>query len=80
MTTTGTTAELVPGDDEASLVPGFLRPWLSAARERRRRARLRATLHDLPDRALRDIGICRAEIEYFVLNGSDEGIDPRRRT
>ena len=62
----------------AELAPAFLKRWCSALQERRTRAKLRAALHALSDRHLRDIGIARGEIEYLTLNGTDERIDPRR--
>jgi uncharacterized protein YjiS (DUF1127 family) len=37
-----------------------------ALQERRKRARLRATLDGLHDRELRNIGISRGEIDYIV--------------
>jgi uncharacterized protein YjiS (DUF1127 family) len=43
-------------------------------RERRKRQSLRATLCDLSDRELLDIGTTRGEIDYVV---SNRGIDPR---
>jgi uncharacterized protein YjiS (DUF1127 family) len=54
----------------------FRRCW-SALQERRKRARLRATLYGLADRDLKDIGIAWSEIEHLALNGTDERIDPR---
>jgi uncharacterized protein YjiS (DUF1127 family) len=54
------------------------RCW-TALQERRKRARLRATLYALPDRALRDIGVSWSEIEHLALNGTDERVDPRGR-
>jgi uncharacterized protein YjiS (DUF1127 family) len=45
-----------------------------AFQERRKRQRLRATLCDLSDRELMDIGTTRGEIDYVA---SNRGIDPR---
>jgi uncharacterized protein YjiS (DUF1127 family) len=45
-----------------------------AFQERRKRERLRATLCDLSDRELMDIGTTRGEIDYVA---SNRGIDPR---
>jgi uncharacterized protein YjiS (DUF1127 family) len=50
-------------------------PDWGAFQERRKRQRLRATLYDLSDRELMDIGTTRGEIDYIALNRS---IDPRR--
>jgi uncharacterized protein YjiS (DUF1127 family) len=49
------------------------RYW-GAFQERRKRQRLRATLCDLSDRELMDIGTTRGEIDYVA---SNRGIDPR---
>jgi uncharacterized protein YjiS (DUF1127 family) len=49
-----------------SAVAGFLRKRWSAYRERRERARAKAILYAMPDRELKDIGICRGEIEYHM--------------
>ena len=51
----------------------FKRYW-AAFQERRERQRLRATLCDLSDRELMDIGTTRGEIDYVASNRS---IDPR---
>jgi uncharacterized protein YjiS (DUF1127 family) len=51
----------------------FWRYW-DAFQERRQRQRLRATLYDLSDRELVDIGTTRGEIDYVASNRS---IDPR---
>jgi uncharacterized protein YjiS (DUF1127 family) len=51
----------------------FNRCW-SALQERHKRQRLRATLCDLSDRELMDIGTTRGEIDYIA---SNRGIDPR---
>ena len=61
----------------ASHVMNFLDGCWIAVQERRKRTKLRAVLHGLSDRDLKDIGITRTEIEHFALNGSDERIDPR---
>ena len=45
-----------------SLLKGYWR----AFRERRQRQRLRASLHDLSDRELMDIGVTRAEIDCIA--------------
>jgi uncharacterized protein YjiS (DUF1127 family) len=51
----------------------FKRCW-GAFQERRKRQSLRATLCDLSDRELMDIGTSRGEIDYVA---SNRGIDPR---
>ena len=51
----------------------FKRYWV-AFQERRSRQRLRATLGDLSDRELMDIGTTRGEIDYVA---SNRDIDPR---
>jgi uncharacterized protein YjiS (DUF1127 family) len=45
-----------------------------ALQERREGQKLRAILHGMQDRELKDLGITRSEIEYAALNVS---IDPR---
>ena len=47
----------------------FSRYW-GAFQERRKRQRLRATLCDLDDSELQDIGIARGEIDYVASNRS----------
>jgi uncharacterized protein YjiS (DUF1127 family) len=51
----------------------FKRYW-DAFQERRKHQRLRATLCDLSDRELMDIGTTRGEIDYVASNRS---FDPR---
>ena len=51
----------------------FWRYW-DALQERCERQRLQATLYDLSDRELMDIGTTRGEIDYVASNRS---IDPR---
>ena len=51
-----------------------LEAYWNAFQEWRKRQRLRATLCDLNDRELMDIGIARGEIDYVASNRS---IDPR---
>jgi uncharacterized protein YjiS (DUF1127 family) len=55
-------------------VSSFFRKYWGAFQERRKRQRLRATLYDLSDRELMDIGTTRGEIDYVALYRS---IDPR---
>jgi uncharacterized protein YjiS (DUF1127 family) len=51
----------------------FKRYW-AAFQERRERQRLRATLSDLSDKELMDIGTTRGEIDYVA---SHRDVDPR---
>ena len=55
-------------------VSSFIWQYWDALQERRERRKLRATLSDLSDRELVDIGIARGEIDYIA---SRWGIDPR---
>ena len=55
-------------------VSGFFKRFWGAFQERHKRQRLRATLYDLSDRELKDIGIARDQIEYVAQNCF---IDPR---
>ena len=54
--------------------PALLERYWDAFLEWRKRQRLRATLCDLSDRELMDIGTTRGEIDYVA---SNRGIDPR---
>lgn len=65
-----------PGQAAASTrrVSSFFKRYWGAFQEWRKRQRLRATLCDLNDRELQDIGIARGEIDYVASNRS---IDPR---
>ncbi len=55
-------------------VSSFFKRYRDAFQERRKRQRLRATLCDLSDRELMDIGTTRGEIDYVA---SNRFIDPR---
>ena len=55
-------------------VSSFFKRYWGAFQERRIRQRLRATLCDLSDRELMDIGTTRGEIDYVA---SNRDIDPR---
>jgi uncharacterized protein YjiS (DUF1127 family) len=55
-------------------VSSFFKTYWGALQERRKRQRLRATLCDLSDRELMDIGTTRGEIDYVASNRS---FDPR---
>ena len=54
-------------------VSSFFKGYWDAFQERSKRQRLWATLCDLNDRELQDIGITRGEIDYVASNRS---IDP----
>jgi uncharacterized protein YjiS (DUF1127 family) len=54
---------------------GFFRKYWRAIQERRDRHGLQASLEDLSDRELRDIGITRGEIDY--LSRAALSVDPR---
>ena len=47
-------------------VLGLLKRYWRAFQERRQRQRLRASLHDLSDRELKDIGVTREEIDHIA--------------
>ena len=55
-------------------VSSFFKTYWGAFQERRKRQRLRATLCDLSDRELMDIGTTRGEIDYVA---SNRLVDPR---
>ncbi|MEK9281973.1 MULTISPECIES: DUF1127 domain-containing protein [unclassified Bradyrhizobium] len=55
-------------------VSSFIWKYWDAFQERRERQRLRASLSDLSDRELMDIGTTRSEIDYVA---SHRGLDPR---
>ena len=55
-------------------VSSLFRRYWNAFQQRRKRLRLRATLCDLNDRELQDIGIARGEVDYVASNRS---VDPR---
>jgi uncharacterized protein YjiS (DUF1127 family) len=55
-------------------VPSFFKRYWEAFQERRKRQRLLASLYDLSDRELQDIGISRGEVDYVA---SNRDIDPR---
>ena len=50
---------------------GFIWKYCDAFQERRERQKLRATLSDLSDRELMDIGTARGEIDYIATHRSD---------
>ncbi|MHB8272644.1 DUF1127 domain-containing protein [Bradyrhizobium sp.] len=55
-----------PPATSARSVLSLLKSYWRAYQERYRRQRLRATLHDLSDRELMDIGVTRAEIDCIA--------------
>ena len=55
-------------------VSSFILKYWDAFQERRERQKLRATLSDLSDKELMDIGTTHGEIDYVA---SHRGIDPR---
>ena len=79
MTTTHGAAELTGTAKPAPHVAGLFGRCWSALQQRRKRAKLRATLYSLSHRDLWDLGIAWSEIEYLALNGTDERVDPRGR-
>ncbi len=74
MSTAHDAAELGQTTASTRRISSFLKRYWGAFQERRKRQRLRATLYDLSDRELMDIGTTRGEIDYVV---SNRGIDPR---
>ena len=74
MNTTFSTTGLAQTTGSTRRVSSLFRRYWGAFQERRKRQRLRATLCDLDDRELQDIGIARGEIDYVASNRS---IDPR---
>jgi uncharacterized protein YjiS (DUF1127 family) len=69
---------IASGTTRLNVPTGYVRiifePYSSALQEWRARRKLRATLYDLSDSALRDIGISRGEIEHVVSNPT---VEPR---
>ena len=55
-----------PPDASTRSVWSLLKRYWRAFQERRQRQWLRASLHDLSDRELMDIGVTRAEIDYIA--------------
>ena len=74
MSTIQGTTELGPATAKRQVYSPLEAYW-SAFQEWRRRARLRATLDDLSDRELKDIGIARGEIDYVARSALST--DPR---
>jgi uncharacterized protein YjiS (DUF1127 family) len=74
MSTTHGTAWLDRTSGSTRHVASFIRKYWDAFQERRERQKLRATLSNLSDTELMDIGTTRGEIDYVA---SHRGIDPR---
>ena len=74
MNTTHGTTRLERTSVSTRHVFSFIWKYWDAFQERRERQKLRATLSDLSDRELIDIGTARGEIDYI---SSHRGIDPR---
>jgi uncharacterized protein YjiS (DUF1127 family) len=74
MSTTYGVSELGQTAASTRRVSGFFERYWGAFQERRSRQRLLATLDELSDRELMDIGTTRGEIDYVASNRS---IDPR---
>jgi uncharacterized protein YjiS (DUF1127 family) len=77
-----TYGEVSSGQAAVSTPPitSFFKKCLSAYRERRQRRRLQASLCDLSDRELMDIGTTRGEIDYVASNRACDprgAVDPR---
>ena len=78
MNTTHGTTRLERTSVSTRHVFSFIWKYWDAFQERRERQKLRATLSDLSDRELMDIGTARGEIDYIASHrGIDRGIDPR---
>ena len=74
MSTTYSTTGLPQTTTSPRRVSSAFKNFWGAFQDRRKRQRLRATLCDLSDRELMDIGTTRGEIDYVASNRS---IDPR---
>jgi uncharacterized protein YjiS (DUF1127 family) len=74
MNTAYSTTGLAQTSASTRRVYGLFRRYWGAFQERRKRLRLQATLCDLNDRELQDIGIARGEVDYVA---SHRSIDPR---
>ena len=74
MSTTYGTTRLERASGATRHVARFIWKYWDAFQERRERQKLRATLSDLSDRELTDIGTTRGEIDCVA---SHRGIDPR---
>ena len=58
-------------------VLSLLKRYWRAFQERRQRQSLRATLHDLSDRELMDIGVTRGEIDYIARHRAIDALRDR---
>lgn len=74
MTTTHGTTWLEWTSGSTRHVASFIWKYWAAVQERRKGQKLRATLSNLSDTELMDIGTTRGEIDYVALH---RGIDPR---
>lgn len=74
MSTTHGTTWLERTSGSTRHVASFIWKYWDAFQERRERQKLRATLSNLSDMELMDIGTTRGEIDYVA---SHRGIDPR---
>jgi uncharacterized protein YjiS (DUF1127 family) len=74
MSTTYGTTRLERTSASTRPISRLIRQYWQAFRQRREREKLRATLSDMSDRELMDIGTARGEIDYVA---SHRDIDPR---
>ena len=74
MSTTHATTLLERTSVSTRHIASFISKYWDDIQERRERQKLRATLADLSDRELMDIGTTRGEIDYVATH---QGIDPR---
>ena len=74
MSTTHSTTWLARTSISTRSVSSFIWKYWDAFREHRERQKMRATLSNLSDTELMDIGTTRGEIDYVA---SHRGIDPR---
>ena len=74
MSTTHSTTWLERTSISTRSVSSFIWKYWDAFREHRERQKMRATLSNLSDTELMDIGTTRGEIDYVA---SHRGIDPR---
>ena len=82
----GALGDALPERDSAGAPAGstqgvlsLLKRYWRAFQERRQRQSLRATLHDLSDRELMDMGLTRGEIDYITAQGAIERVKDNAR-